>query len=155
MNELLPFFERQLVERGVRARNDRAAADRVHENVDLSVSIDGSTHDVFYRSRVEGIRSHGEGTRRADLGGQLVESGLIEIDRDHCAAFTADDRGRRPAYSRAGSRDERDPVLESHRDPSRCRPRLSRVSFITVSASIGSVPKFEALALIVEDRSIG
>src|SRR5439155_13840260 len=117
VQELLPFLEGELVERRGRARDDRAAAHAIDEDVDVAVGVDGAPDHVLHGGGVESIGAEPERTAPGggDLGGEPVEGGLIEIDRDHAATLAPDDTRRRATDAGASPGDQRDLTLEPHR----------------------------------------
>ena len=119
VEQALPVVERQLVHRGGGLRDDRAAADRIDENVDAAVLVDDPSHRARHLGGVErvGHETVGGAARGADGADRLIQGLLVEIDGDHGPALSTDDLGGRPPDAAARSRDQRGPSLESHARP--------------------------------------
>src|SRR5688572_5713769 len=116
VQQLLPLGEAQLLDGGRRLADDRAAADRVDENVDAVVRGHRAAHHVV---DLRGVETVGDdrvrhAARGADGADDILDGGLVAIDGDDSAAFTPDDLGGGPANAPPGGSDQRDASLESH-----------------------------------------
>src|SRR5206468_9749648 len=115
MEHPLPVVERELVHLGGRLRDDRAAADRIDQDVDATVLVDDPLDDARHLGGVErvGHETVCGAAGGADDADYLAEALLADPAPDDGPALSAEDLGGRPPDAAARGGDQRDSSLES------------------------------------------
>src|SRR6185437_15960980 len=112
LDEFLPVLETQLVHRRARFGDDRAAADRVDEDVDAAVLGGDRVDEVADLLGVECVANPAVGAAAggADFLHRLFEPRLVVVDADDDGAFAAHDVGGRAADPARYRSDQGDPI---------------------------------------------